>query len=100
MLNNYIVAMLLFLAAIPAAQARDLSALQTAVEVSRQEMQSAEADYNADMQSVAASKKNLEDARKRLADAQGKAEQSQKRYQEAKARYDRAQTTLDNAWKQ
>ena len=100
MLKNCIIAVLFLLPMIPSAQARDLSALQTAVEVSRQEMKGAEADYNADVQQVAARKKNLEDARKQLADAQDKAGQSRKRYQEAKARYERAQSTLDNAWKQ
>jgi len=100
MLKNYIVAVLLLLSVVPVAQAKDLSALQTAVEVSHNEMSSAQAEYNADVQRVKASKKNLEDARKRLADAQAKADQSRKRYQEAKARYDKAQTTLDNAWKQ
>ena len=100
MLKTYIVAVLLLLSAIPAAQARDLSALQTAVEVSRQEMKSAEADYKVDTQRVAASKKKLEDAQKQLARSQQQAETSLKKYQEAKARYERAQTTLDNAWKQ
>lgn len=100
MLKNYIVAVLLLLSMVPAAQAKDLSALQTAVEVSRQEMRGAQADYNADVQQVTASRKSLEDAQKRLAASQKKAEQSRKRYQQAKARYDRAQTTLDNAWRQ
>jgi chromosome segregation ATPase len=100
MLKNYFIAVLLLLAAVPAAQAKDLSALQTAVEVSRDAMRSAQAEYNSDVQRVEASKKNLEDAKKRLAEAQAKADQSRKRYQEAKARYDKAQTTLDNAWKQ
>ena len=100
MLKNYIVVMLFLLFVIPVAQAKDLSALQTAVEVSRDDMTSAQAEYNADVQHVEASKKNLEDAQKRLAEAQRKATQSRKRYQEAKARYDKAQSTLDNAWKQ
>lgn len=100
MLKTYLVAILLLLFAIPAAQAKDLSALQTAVEVSRNAMSSAQAEYNSDVQRVKASKKHLADAQKQLADAQAKAEQSRKRYQEARARYDKAQTTLDNAWKQ
>jgi septal ring factor EnvC (AmiA/AmiB activator) len=85
---------------VPAAQAKDLSALQTAAEVSRQDMSSAQAKYNADVQQVEVSKKNLAAARKRLKDAQAKAEQSRKRYQEAQARYRKAQTALDNAWRQ
>lgn len=100
MLKTYIVGVLLLLSTVSVAQAKDLSALQTAVEVSRDDMSSAKADYDADVQRVEASKKNLADAQKRLADAQAKARQSRKRYQEARARYDKAQTTLDNAWKQ
>lgn len=90
----------MILAASPLAQAKDLSALQTGVEISRQEMAGAQADYNADVQRVAVSRKNLEQAQKQLAEEQKKASQSQKKYQEAKARYERAQTTLDKAWKQ
>jgi hypothetical protein len=100
MLKIYFATGLLVLFMIPAAQAKDLSALQTAVEVAREQMQSAEADYKADAQHVAASKKNLEDAQKQLAQSQHKAAESLQRYQEAKGRYQRAQTTLDNAWKQ
>ena len=100
MLKQCLSAALCALFVIPVAQAKDLSALQTAAEVSRQDMRSAQAEYNADAQQVEVGKKNLAAARQRLADAQAKAEQSRRRYQEAKARYDKAQTALDNAWKQ
>jgi predicted nucleic acid-binding Zn-ribbon protein len=100
LLKIYIAAALFMLSMVPLAQAGDLSALQTAVEISRQEMEGAQADYNAAVQRVAVSRKNLEDAREKLAQSQKKADESQKRYQEAKSRYERAQTALDNAWKQ
>ena len=91
---------LLLLSMTSMAQARDLSALQTAVQVSRQVMEGAKSDYDADAQQVAASRKNMENARKQFAQSQQKASESQKKYQQAKARYERAQTALDNAWKQ
>lgn len=91
-------AVLAAICALPAS-AKDLSALQTAAEIARQEMDGAQADYNADTQRVAASRKNLEEAQKRLAADQKQAAASQQRYREAKARYDRAQATLDKAWK-
>ena len=82
------------------AYAKDLSALQTAVGISRQEMESAQVDYNASRQSLEASRKNLAQAQQQFADAQKKNALAQKKYQQAKARYDRSQSTLDNAWKQ
>jgi len=100
MLKTYLAAALLALLMAPVAQARDLSALQTAVEVSRDQMRRAEVDYKADAEHVAASKKNLEDAQKQLAHDRQRATESLKKYQEAKARYERAQATLDKAWKQ
>lgn len=95
---HIVAAMMAAICAMPAS-ARELSALQTAVEISRQDMEKAQAEYNADAQRVAASKKNLEQAKQRLAADQKKAGASQQRYKEAKTRYERAQNTLDNAWK-
>ena len=100
MLKGYMVAVSLLLAAVPVAHARDLSAMQTAVGISHDQMRRAEADYKADSQHVAADRKNLADAQKRLQKSRQQAARSLKKYQEAKARYQRAQKALDNALKQ
>jgi 5-bromo-4-chloroindolyl phosphate hydrolysis protein len=90
-------ALILFPVASPA---QDLSALQVAVEVARQGMKDAEADYAADVRSVGIARKNLEQAQKQLDEAREKAAASKKHYQEAKARFDSAQTRLNNIFKQ
>lgn len=99
MSRRYVVAAVLALACALPAHAKELSALQTAVEISRQQMEGVQADYGAARQSLEASRKNLEQAKKQYADAQQKAGLLKQKYQQAKARYDRAQATLDNAWK-
>lgn len=99
MSRTYVVAGILACACALPAYARDLSALQTSVEISRQQMESVQTDYSAAKQAMEASRKNLEQARKQYADAQKKADSLQQKYQQAKARYDRAQATLDSAWK-
>jgi predicted phage tail protein len=83
-----------------ASPAQDLSALQVAVEVARQAMKDAEADYAADAKGVDAARKNLEQAQKQSDEAQKKAAESKKHYQEAKARFDKAQTELNKVLKQ
>lgn len=99
MLRVGVVAVLAALFALPAS-AKELSALQTAVEISRDELSSAESIYRADANRVKADQKELERVQQLLAADQKKAAQSKQKYDEAKARYDRAQSALDRAWKQ
>lgn len=96
---HVVAAVLALLCALPAS-ARELSALQTAVEISRQEMSGAESGYKSDAQRVKVDRKNLEQAQRQLAEDRKKAAASKQKYDEAKSRYDRAQSALDRAWKQ
>ena len=99
MYKTLFAALMAMAAAAPMAQAKDLSAMQTAAEIAHDNMERARAEYDADQQRVAASKKNLEQAQQQLAAAEKKAAASQAKYQQAKAGYQRAQNALDSAWK-
>lgn len=91
----------LFLSGLPsAAQARDLSTLQTALQMSRDEMDAAEAERNVDAQHLAAIEKEMERLRRQLDTARKKAAESDKRYLESKKRYAKSQAAFDRAWKQ
>ena len=82
------------------AQSGDLSALQTAAHITRDEMRNAEEERDADAKRVSAAEKELEQQKKQLETARKKASQSENRYLESKKKYDKAQTALDQAWKQ
>lgn len=91
----------LFLSGLPpVAQARDLSTLQTALQMSRDEMEAAGVERDADAQHVAAIEKEMERLKNQLDTARKKAAQSDKRYLESKKRYAKSQAAFDRAWKQ
>ena len=83
----------------PAALAKDLSTVQTALRIAQDEMKAAEAERDADAQRVAATEKEMVRLKNQLEAERKKAAQSQKRYIESKKRADKAQAAMDQAWK-
>ena len=83
----------------PAALAKDLSIVQTALRIAQDEMKAAEAERDADAQRVAATEKEMVRLKNQLEAERKKAAQSQKRYLESKKRSDKAQAAMDQAWK-
>ena len=100
MLKSNLVLALCLLGLISLAQAKDLSALQTAVHLAQDGMRNAREERDADAKRVSAAGKELEQQKKRLGAAQKKASQSESRYLESKKKYDKAQAALNRAWKQ
>lgn len=100
MLKNNLILVLCLLALPSLAQAKDLSALQTAVHIAQDNMNKAKEERDADAQAVSAMEKELEHQKKLLEAARKKASQSERGYVESKKKYEDAQTTLDKAWKQ
>lgn len=90
----------MLLAAMPAAQAKDVSAQQAGLNYALQNLEKAEAEYKSDSAKVAETEKIIEQKKKQLAEEQKKAELSKKNYQEAKEKLTRAQEVLDRAWKE
>jgi hypothetical protein len=83
----------------PAAQARDLSTVQTALRVAQDEMNAARTARDADARRVAATEKEMARLKERLEAERDKAGQSEKRYIESKKRHDKAQAAFSRAWK-
>lgn len=83
----------------PVALAKDLSTLQTAMQVSRDEMEAAEAERDADAKRVAEIETEMEQLKSKLDAARKKATQSEKRYVEGKKRHAKSQADFDKAWK-
>lgn len=77
----------------------ELSALQTAMHIAQDEMESAMKDRDADARRVLAGEKELERLKSQLDSDRKKAAQSASRYLESKKKYDKAQSALDKAWK-
>ena len=100
MLKSGLVLVLCLFGLMPLAQAKDLSALQTAARIAQDDVKNAKEERDADTQRVSAAEKELEQQKKRLEAARKKAAQSESRYLESKKKYDKAQTNLDRAWKQ
>ena len=100
MLKSNLVLVLCLLGLTSLAQAKDLSALQTAVHIAQDDMKNTKEERDADAQRVSAAEKELEQQKKQLETARKKASQSESRYLESKKKYDKAQTALDQAWKQ
>lgn len=90
----------LFLFGLPsAALAKDLSTLQSALQISRDEVEAAEAERDADAKRVAEIETEMEQLKSKLDAARKKATQSEKRYVEGKKRYAKSQADFDKAWK-
>lgn len=83
----------------PLALAKDLSALQTALQMSLNEMKAAEAERDADAQQAAKTEKEVVRLKEQLEAQRKKSAQSETRYIESKKRYNKAQDNLDQAWK-
>lgn len=91
---------LVMFAAIPFAQARDVSAQQAGLNYALQNMEKAEAEYRADAQKATDTEKLIEQKKKQLAEEQKKAELSRKIYLESKEKVSAAQAVLDRAWRE
>lgn len=91
---------------LPQVEAADISTLQTALALARDNMDQAKAKQDADLQAiaqqqkiVAARKKELADETARLEKMQKNAKQDEALFRETKVKYDKAQANLDAAWK-
>ena len=100
MLKNNLVLVSCLLGMTFLAQAKDLSALQTAVHIAQDDMRNAKEERDTDAQRVSAAEKELEQQKKQLEAVRKKASQSEKHYLESRKKYGEAQTALDQAWKQ
>lgn len=78
----------------------DLSALQTAVHLAREEMGSAKKERDADARRVSADEKELVRQKAQLEADRKKAARSSTRYLESKKKYEKAQQALEKMWKQ
>lgn len=83
----------------PVALAKDLSTLQTAMQVARDEMEAVEAQRDADAKQVAGIEAEIEQLKVKLDAARKKSVHSEKRYAEGKKRYAKSQADFDKAWK-
>lgn len=99
MLRNSLILVACLLGTASLAQAKDLSALQTALQIAQDEMEGAKAERDADANRMAAVEKEWERLGKLLETERKKASQSESRYQESKKKHEKAQTALDQAWK-
>lgn len=81
------------------AAAAELSALQTAMHIAQDEMESAMKERDADARRASAGEKELERLKSQLEADRKKASRSAGRYLESRKKYDRAQSALDKAWK-
>lgn len=81
------------------ALAKDLSTLQTAMQVARKEMETAEEERIADARRVAEIEAEIEQLKAKLDAARKQSAQSEKRYAEGKKRYAKSQADFDKAWK-
>lgn len=81
-------------------QARDVTAQQVGLEYARENLEKAELEYKEARQRVADSEKRLADAQARAEADRQSAATSRKNLDEASAKHVRAQQLLDQAWKQ
>jgi exonuclease VII small subunit len=84
----------------PLAQARDVTAQQVGLEYARENLERAELEYKEARQRVTDSEKRLADAQARVEADRQSAATSKKNLDEAGAKHVRAQQLLDQAWKQ
>jgi len=88
------------------AEARDLSVLQSAVTYAREDMEQAQAEQEANAQTVTQQQRIVEERKKQLAaetklleKAKKDRQLSQKKYLDAQKKYEKAQSILDEAWR-
>ena len=98
-LKSNLVLILCLLGLTPSAQAKDLSALQTAMHIAQDDMKKAKEERDADARRVSEAEKELEQQKKWLEAARKNASQSESHYLESKKKYNKAQTSLNKAWK-
>jgi Skp family chaperone for outer membrane proteins len=77
----------------------DLSTLQTAVQLAKDEMEKAQKERDADARRVAKGEKDLEELKSQLDADRKKASQSAARHAESRKKYDKAQAALDKGWR-
>jgi predicted Holliday junction resolvase-like endonuclease len=82
------------------AEERDVSLLQTALRISREEMERAKVQRDEEAQRLADAERALEEQKKKVEAERKAAAESEKRYDESKQRFDHAQQAMDRAWKQ
>ena len=89
----------------PLAEAKDISTLQTAVALAREDMDKVKNKHEADAQAVtqqqqvvAERKKQLAEENSQLGKMQKDTKQAWEQYIEAKKKYEKAQANLDAAW--
>jgi hypothetical protein len=87
------------------AEAKDISTLQTALTLAREDMEKAKDKHEANAQAVAQQQKIVEQRKKQLADESSQLDKMQKdtkqalaQYLEAQQKYKKAQANLDEAW--
>lgn len=87
-------------------EAKDLSALQSAVTYAREDMEKAQAEQAANTQAVTQQQRIVDERKKQLAaetllleKAQKDTLLSQKKYLDAQKQYEKAQSILDEAWR-
>ncbi len=87
------------------AEAMDISALQTALSLARENMEKAKDEHEANAKAVSKQQQIVEERKKQLTDESNQLDKMQKdtkrawqQYLEAKQKYEKAQATLDAAW--
>jgi len=86
-------------ASIGAAQAADVSTLQSSLRFAREDMTRAKDKHDADAAEVAQWQKRLDEATARLNEAKLREARSQQEYQAARTHFDEIGAQLDEAWK-
>ena len=81
------------------AWSEDVSALQTAVRIAKDEMDKAQKERDAINHRVANEEKELTELKAQLEADKKRAVESANRYLESKKKYDKAQAALEKAWK-
>lgn len=87
------------------AEAKDISTLQTALTLAREDMEKAKDKHEANVQAANQQQRIIAERKKQLADESRQLDQMQKdtkraweQYLEAKQKYEKAQSTLNAAW--
>ncbi len=81
------------------AWSEDVSALQTAVRIAKDEMDRAQKERDSIRHQVADEEQELTELKARLEADKKRAVESANRYLESKKKYDKAQAALEKAWK-
>lgn len=87
------------------AEARDISTIQTALTLAREDMEKAKDKHEANVQAVIQQQRTIAERKKQLADESRQLDKMQKdvkqawaQYLEARQKYEKAQSTFNAAW--